>query len=942
MTFIKATKQLGLSSDSPLTIGGLELSHPETARAFFEGHPDAIFFFTLEGEIVHFNQNLPRILGYPAEELYRSFHNFCDPDELPAIKAQFERAVAGETVHYQARGVHRLGTPLVLALTNMPVYQDGGIVGVYGIARDVTQDIQMKANIEEIRFQLELTEQIPEIVLFHYDPDTQSVERSSSLGTFLGIPPHRLSELSREQLLARIHPEDVVSFHREILRIVVGESSHYEREIRILNARSEYQLLLMKAARRTEPGSSPRISVVLYDLTEIRSARQELEAERQQAKEIYEALDAAISQLDLTTGEILFHSPGFTAIFETLPDDMRIDGDFLAARIDGRDLARVSAFVENLRDGQGGTIVYRLRFPDGRIKWVEDQQIPVLDAEGGLRYSNSIMHDVTLREEYALRLHHLAMHDPLTGIPNRTHATETLEKWIAKKRRFSVVTVAFNRITEINDAFGHDTGDEWICQTSRLLKEIKRDDVFLAQLGGDEFVLFVPTESSLDIRHCAELLVSLGEKPIPIDSYSLFARVSVGVSTHPENGSEPALLMKHAYTALRRSKREDKSSYHLYASNLDIDLYRRYRLEQDLHYAIERDQLFLEYQPKVDGFTGTIIGAEALIRWQHPEWGRIPPNDFIPLAEESALHLSIGDWVVDTACKTLASWQAAGVRTVPVSVNVSPKRFLQPDFDRFVSQTLHTYGLAPNQLELEITEATLVSEDPHVSQMLERLSALGVRIALDDFGKGYSSMAYLQRFPIDVVKIDRQFATHIATDRKANAIVKSILYMAREFDLNVVAEGIETYDQLAAFCRLNCPGIQGFLFSRPVAPSAFSQYLAREVLHPLEACSLSAEQAPSFSIAARITLQSLNEKPVEIGSSDIRIHQTSTKKLFFSTDSLLPVEAGTFEVVVPTKQDDIRCSVRVTSQDGSFYEASYASEYDADLLMRHFQRLPYE
>ncbi|WP_114570077.1 sensor domain-containing protein [Exiguobacterium flavidum] len=942
MTFIKATKQLGLSSDSPLTIGGLELSRPETAHAFFEGHPDAIFFFTLEGEIVHFNQNLPKIIGYPADALYQSFHTFTDPDELPEIERQFKRAVAGETVHYQARALHRLGYPLTLALTNMPIYQDGEIVGVYGIARDVTEDIQMKEHIEEIRFQLELTEQIPEIVLFHYDPETQSVERSSSLGTFLGIPPHLLSELSREQLLARIHPDDVVSFHREILRIVVGDISHYECEIRILNASSEYQLLLMKAARRKDPGSSARISVVLYDLTEVRKARHELESERQQAKEIYEALDAAISQLDLTTGEILFHSPGFKNIFETLPDDMLIGGDFLSERIDPRDLARVAAFAESLRDGKGGTITYRLRFPDGRIKWVEDKQIPVLDAEGTLLYTNSIMHDVTLREEYAQRLHHLAMHDPLTGIPNRTHATETLEKWIAEKRRFSVVTVAFNRITEINDAFGHDTGDEWIRQTSLLLERIRREDVFLAQLGGDEYVMFVPTKSTVDIRHCAELLVSLGEQPIPIDSYSLFARVSVGVSSHPENGSEPALLMKHAYTALRRSKREDKSSYHLYASNLDIDLYRRYQLEQDLHYAIEREQLFLEFQPKVDGFTGTIIGSEALIRWQHPEWGRIPPNDFIPLAEESALHLSIGDWVVDTACKTLASWQAAGVRTVPVSVNVSPKRFLQPDFDCFVSQTLKKHGLEPNQLELEITEATLVSEDPHVSQMLERLSALGVRIALDDFGKGYSSMAYLQRFPIDVVKIDRQFATHIATDRKANAIVKSILYMAREFDLMVVAEGIETYDQLAAFCRLNCPGIQGFLFSRPVAPNVFCQFLAREVLHPIEACSLAADQVPSFSIAARITLQSLNERPVEIGSSDIKIHQTSTTKLFFSTEALLPIEAGSFEVVVPTKQDDIRCSVRVTSKDGDLYEASYMSEYDADRLMRHFQRLPYE
>ncbi|MFZ0074936.1 MAG: EAL domain-containing protein, partial [Exiguobacterium undae] len=337
-----------------------------------------------------------------------------------------------------------------------------------------------------------------------------------------------------------------------------------------------------------------------------------------------------------------------------------------------------------------------------------------------------------------------------------------------------------------------------------------------------------------------------------------------------------------------------------------------------------------------------IIGLEALIRWQHPEWGRIPPNDFIPLAEESALHVAIGDWVVDTACKTMKQWARAGAPAIPISVNVSPKRFLIPGFEHQIEQILTKYNLSPHLLELEITEAALIMDDPNISRTLEYVSQIGVRIALDDFGKGYSSMVYLQRYPINVVKIDRQFATHITDDAKAQAIVKSILYMAMEFNLSVIAEGIETLRQLETFRALNCPNIQGYLFSKPVSASVMESYLLREVLYPIEACSLAEDSVPSFSVQGKIKMLKHQNQALDLGFSDIKAHRTSTRFLYFTTDVPLPLQSATFEVRLFEGIQLVSCTLTVTAIEHGQYVGEYTTTQEAELVLRFFQSLRYK
>lgn len=938
MAFFEAMKTIRRSDTAPIHIGGLEVSRLEQSEAFFHHQTDAIFVFDAAGTIIYFNEHLPEILGYSEHTLYEHFSVFNPPDQMEAVSQFFQRALQGETVHYTARGLHADQHLVTLKITNMPIEQEGHVIGVYGVARDVTREKQLEEDVSEIRSQLELTEQVPELVLFYYDLRSHQIEPSPSLLKFLGLREEQ-SSIEQQRLLERIHPWDFDPLRFEIERMAAGKQDQFEQELSLLTSDGSYQLLRLKAVRRA--GHAHQASIVLYDLSEIDAARQQLKMERAQARDIYEAVNAAISQIDLTTGRILFHSQGFLHIYEELPKNLILNDTWLLSRIDPRDHDAMRKFMQRLLQGHAGTLQYRLRFPDGRIKWVEDQQIPIFHSDGSIAYSNSILHDITLQKAYEEQLRQLALRDVVTGLPNRQALIETIESWQARTVPFFVLSVSFNRITEINNAFGHGSGDQWLQATAARLNDVKPDEVFLGHLGGDEYALLVSTDYEQDVTPCAERLLTISTQPISIEPYALFARVSIGISRYPQDSTDAVELLKHSYTALRRSRRDDHSAFHHYASNLDIDYYRRYRLEQDLHYAIERDQLFLEYQPKVDSWTGKIVGMEALIRWQHPEWGRIPPNDFIPLSEESALHIDIGDWVLEAACRQMNEWSKTGASLVPISINVSPKRLLIPGFEHQIEQTLIRYALDPALLELEITEAALIMDDPMTSRTLESVSALGVRIALDDFGKGYSSMVYLQRYPIDVIKIDRQFATHIYDDAKAQAIVKSILYMANEFNLHVVAEGIETIQQLDTFRMLECPRIQGYLFSRPVPSDVMEGFLIREILYPIEACALSSDTVPRFSVPGKIRMLTHHTESFTLAFSDLQAHQTSTKVLYFSTETPLPSHAATCDIRLNEGLQLVTCTVTIIGQQDGQYMGEYTNETEAEQIMRFFQSLRY-
>ncbi|MFY0543967.1 bifunctional diguanylate cyclase/phosphodiesterase [Brevibacillus sp. H7] len=436
---------------------------------------------------------------------------------------------------------------------------------------------------------------------------------------------------------------------------------------------------------------------------------------------------------------------------------------------------------------------------------------------------------MSVLEESQGTIMHRAYHDFLTDLPNRNLFYEQLEQALETAARqhhqVAILFIGLDKFKQINDTFGHEVGDLLLLMaTQRLLACIRSDD-FLSRLGGDEFIVLLPSIAERGmIDNIADRIRESLSEPFHLKNHQVYASASIGISIYPSDGTDPEILIKHADMAMRRVKREGKNNYRQFTPDMQEETDRKLLLEHHLRLAVERNELQLYYQPKVCMHTGRITGMEALLRWMHPELGVISPEEFIPLAEETGLITSIGEWVLRTACRQNKSWQLAGFPPVSVAVNLSSIQFEQDDLVAIIEQVLRDTGMDPHFLELEITESIAIQNIDHVVEKLLTLRKMGIHISIDDFGTGYSSLSYLKRFPIDSLKIDKAFVRDITED--AN-IPTAIIAMAHRLSLSVTAEGVETNEQLELLRKLRCNFLQGYLFSEPLPAHEFEQLLAK-------------------------------------------------------------------------------------------------------------------
>ena len=425
---------------------------------------------------------------------------------------------------------------------------------------------------------------------------------------------------------------------------------------------------------------------------------------------------------------------------------------------------------------------------------------------------------------------HLATHDQLTGLANRTLFHDRLDQALASasrsRQRLAVLFVDLDGFKTINDSLGHAVGDGLLRSISRRIAACLRETDTAARLGGDEFaILLTNLSNELDAATVArKLLVELSE-PIPFRSQLTATRCSIGIATFPRDSREPEELVKKADTAMYHAKEAGGGRFEFYTDEMNAALQRRLALEKRLRAALDDGGFVLHYQPQFDLTRGRIIGAEALLRWQHPELGLVSPAHFLPIAEESGLIVPIGDWILRTACQQNASWNQEGFRGLRISVNVSSQQFLEADFADVVRNALRASGLPPVSLELEITESSLLRDVNVTVNTLRTLKDLGVRLAIDDFGTGYSALAYLKRLPIDVLKIDQSFVRTVTTDPADATITETIVQLASGLNLTTIAEGVETLEQLLLLGSYGCKRMQGYLFGKPVPAEIFRAWL---------------------------------------------------------------------------------------------------------------------
>jgi len=638
------------------------------------------------------------------------------------------------------------------------------------------------------------------------------------------------------------HPDDRRRIREEI-RSGLALRGRFDCEYRIMHASGGLRWVWERGTAVLDAaGELVAIEGLVQDISERKESHQALrEAERR----YYNLFENAIEGIFRTSleGEFIDANPALARIY-----GFDSPGELMRSLKDIRNQLYVEAnrrdeFMELIKArGLVSSFESQIYRKSGEVIWISENARAVCDDIGTLVCYEGTVEDITERKLYQARIEQQANYDTLTGLANRSLLNERLEQGIrAASRhgtRLAVVFVDLDRFKYINDSLGHHVGDELLRAMAERLKSTVRESDTIARLGGDEFVLLINGHGDPEtVAIVLERMLSDISQPWTIPQGDFNVTCSIGVALYPDDGTNADTLLKHADSAMYRAKEKGRNNFQFFTAELNALITERLELENKLRRALERDQFELKYQPRVDLCTRRIIGVEALLRWNVPDQEPIVPARFIPVAEEIGLIVPIGKWVLRTACAQAKAWQEQGLPALLVSVNVSARQFRQDNLVATITDVLCETGLEARYLEIELTESTVMHDAEQFISMLGELSDLGVQIALDDFGTGYSSLSYLKRFPVDRLKVDRSFVQDIATDTDDATIVRTIIALGHNLGLKVVAEGVETEQQIEFLSDNLCDELQGYYFGQPMPPDDIAALIRRDVKSTSRAAS---------------------------------------------------------------------------------------------------------
>ncbi|MEA2527544.1 MAG: hypothetical protein QOF73_4771 [Thermomicrobiales bacterium] len=664
----------------------------------------------------------------------------------------------------------------------------------------------------------------------HIPSDT--VIWSATHSALVGLPAKARTTTSTAYRDACVHPDDRA--RTEKATALVHRGNEFDQlEYRVVRPDGEVRWLVDvgRMVERGPEGAPIRSAGVTIDVT----ARKQAEAARAAAEAMYRTLVEqlpAVVYVDTPseTGSVLHYvSPQIEQLIGYSADELLADRSLWSRALHADDQRRVSAQVaEATATGEPFRAEYRLRARNGRVVWVRDEAVLVRDAADGTRRWQGVLLDVSERKALEARLAHQAFHDPLTGLPNRALLMDRLGHALARAARHpTAVAVLFldlDGFKVVNDTLGHSAGDHLLVRTAQRLRDCLRDGDTVARVGGDEFVCVLEdvNDANEPAAVAARIIARLGE-PIVLDGHEVVVTPSVGIAVSGVPSVPAEDLVRHADQAMYAAKRRGKARAALYEPGMDDEAWARLQGEADLRRAIASGEFRVHYQPIVDLTTGEVDEVEALVRWQHPQRGLVPPDDFIPLAEATGLIVPLGEWVLAEACREVRAWDGP---PLVVAVNLSARQLEQPNLVGVIARILGATGLAPWRLKLEITESVALADAGAGVVLLRQLKTLGVQLAIDDFGSGYSGLGALKRAPIDTLKIDRAFVAGLGRDPADEAILQAVVAFARALGLGVTAEGIETAEQVTALQSLGCDHGQGFYFGAPRPPEGLGPWVA--------------------------------------------------------------------------------------------------------------------
>jgi len=789
-------------------------------RLLFERNLAGVYRTTIDGRILDCNEAMARILGYASrEELMEQsardlYQNPSHRDDYIAVLRRERMMISNEISLRRKDGRFCWLIESVHLLDGDPEILEGTVIDITDrkLAENALRESEERYRLLVERMREGLTQAGNDGVLqFVNDRFCEMV----------GYEREELVGMQGDILLA--YSEDIALMREKIRLRMRHVADQYEVRVR----RKDGTIIWL------EIGGAPVVDAagnvvgsigVHNDVTERRMAEEALRESEARYRLMAENSTDMISRTS-NRGILLYASDACRRLLGYEPSELvgRSFYDFVFDA-DRDEVLHLSSLIH---ESGPTTFAYRVEKKDGSLVWFETTSRSVRDVfTGKIREIVGVSRDVTERKRVEEQIEYQAYHDALTGLPNRRLFRDRLTVALAHARRMrhplAVMFLDLDRFKVVNDTLGHSTGDELLKTVGTRLQSSLREEDSIARMGGDEFtILLADLKTTDDSAKIAQKVLDTVAQPLKIDGTELFVTTSIGIALFPSDGDTAETLLANADHAMYRAKDAGRNSYQMFTPAMNSRALERLSLENDLRHALDRGELVLHYQPQINIASGRVTGVEALLRWNRPGFGVVGPKDFIPIAEETQLIVPIGEWVLREACRQAMEWQSDRPGGFRMAVNLSPRQFQHSDLPYVIASALELSGIAPHDLELEITESLAMQNTTRTIATLQRLREMGVQIAIDDFGTGHSSLNYLRSFPIDSVKIDQEFVQEIEGSEADRAIVSAVIGMARGLRLRVTAEGVETESQLAFLREQGCEDVQGFLFGEPVPASAF-------------------------------------------------------------------------------------------------------------------------
>ena len=792
-------------------------------RALVQHAGDVALIIGTDGRLRYISPASERVLGYrAADHIGEDGLLWVHPDEHALAEQTLAKVLAAPnaTAHMEVRVRHRDGAWRWVEASITNLLTDPDIDGVVVNYRDISERRTAEAELRERDERFRLVARATNDTIWDWNLTSDALWWNEGIQTCFGYAPDQVGA-DIHWWESHIHPDDRGRVVEDIHAAIDGDAATWSAEYRFRCANGTYAPVLDRGfIVRDEQDGLVRMLGSMLDLTARKAAEEALRASEANLAAAQALAHLGSWEHDHLSGELRWSDECFR-ISGYPPQSFVPTPERMLAIVHPDDRALVQAALDaSLDRGESYDLDHRLLRPDGEVRIVHQQAEVLHDSAGRPIQRRGIMQDVTERRALEAQLSHQALHDPLTGLPNRALFLDRLGHALDRARRdaqpCAVLLLDMDRFKTVNDSLGHGVGDRLLVAVAARLRTCLRDADTLARLGGDEFAILLEGIADLgEASRSAERLHAALQAPLWVEGREIYAPMSIGIALRSGLDDISADLLRFADVALYRAKEGGGGTSAIFYPGMSVQALEQLDLERDLRQAIEREELRVYYQPIVSLATGQITRLEALLRWQHPTRGLVPPNAFIPLAEKTGLIVPIGRWVLAAACRQLRAWQVAhpAVAAPLLSVNLSARQFRHPDLLADVAATLAETGLAPRQLVLEVTETVAMDGAETAIGTLEALHRMGVSLAIDDFGTGYSSLSYLQRLPVDTLKIDRAFFREQQQNR---AIVRAVATLAHGLGLAVIAEGLETTDQIAWARAAGCDGVQGFYFAPPL------------------------------------------------------------------------------------------------------------------------------